>query len=183
MLNKTHYTGYISLQYKKAAIKLCDTDSSLVLLNLWEVSKQSWWISASVWSVTKVARKSRKLSDKGLHWRDGTCGGAGALRGRWQWAVGDLSLQLIHSFLQLGTFGKQILVALVKRFLETERKKKYDTSEQMFYTPRPEGTGCSSPGVSYEGSSGCSSRPRAPGDVSWPQGTAHGWNSLHTKDW
>lgn len=123
-LNKTHYTGYTTLQYKKVAVKLCDPDPSLVLLHLWKVSKQSSWVSASVWSVTKVAHRSRKLSNKGLHWSDGACGGPGTLRRRWGRAVSDFSLQLIHSFLQLGTFGQEILVALVNWFLDLERKKK-----------------------------------------------------------
>lgn len=39
------------------------------------------------------------------------------------------------------------------------------------------------PEVSCEGSSGCSSRPRAPGVLSWLQGRAHGWSSWHTEDW
>lgn len=39
------------------------------------------------------------------------------------------------------------------------------------------------PEVSCEGSSGCSSQPKAPGGVSWLQGTARGWSSSHIKDW
>lgn len=78
--------------------------------------------SQAGFSFCEPAARVQAVSNEGLHWSDGARRGARPFRGRRGRAVGHLSLQLVHSLLQLSTLRQQLLVALVNRFLDKKNK-------------------------------------------------------------
>ncbi len=76
-------------------------------------------------------REAHVVSNKGLHRSDGARGGARPFGGRGGRAVGHLSLQLVHSLLQLRALRQQLLVALMNRFLAKKPPQKTKSSTSI----------------------------------------------------
>lgn len=133
-----------------------------------------WWFSCSSWNFT-------------------SCGAASAPASftRWRSAANH------HLYLLLFSFARVLTPAFVFRFKQWQLKSEHyflcfkgpELHNDSISTStegkegRIRGRDCNKavPAASSWGSSGCSSRPTAPGAACWPQGTGRGWSSSHTR--